>query len=206
MYCPNCGVALNHVPVGEPCPQCGDTRRDATVVLQETAVGVEVPQLTIGIGYAEHRPWQQKWQDVEHGLERIESAYDVTQGQGQYGNEHVRRVVEGFFKDCRELADWLWQDHQSTNLDKPTVIAFVMADPDLRIADGLAQTIKHHTRTGTDPITAHITDITIGAEERNAKIGWSRPSGAKGSEDALDLARKCVDAWRRFLAGRGLKP
>ena len=46
-----------------------------------------------------------------------------------------------FFKDCRELADWLWQDHQS--LDKPTVMDFVMADPDLRLADGLAQSIKH---------------------------------------------------------------
>jgi hypothetical protein len=86
-------------------------------------------------------------------------------------------------------------------------MAAVMADPALRLADGIAQTTKHHTRTfGTDPITARITDITIGPGGRYAKISWSQPSGAKGSEDALDLARRCVDAWRRFLAGRGLKP
>jgi hypothetical protein len=204
MTCHDCGAGLDDVPVGDPCPKCGSTRRDATVFAPPATAKVVVPTPTIGIGYNPHRPWQQKWQDVQHGLERIESAYDVT--QGQYGNEDVRRFVEGFFKDCRELADWLWQDHQSTGLNKPTVMAAVMADPHLRLADGLAQTIKHHTRTGTDPITARITDITIGPGGRYAKIGWSQPSGAKGSEDALDLARRCMDAWRRFLAGRGLKP
>jgi hypothetical protein len=204
MNCHDCGAGLDDVPVGDPCPKCGSSMRDATVFAHPATAEVVVPTPTIGIGYPPHRPWQQKWQDIEHGLERIESAYDVT--QGQYGNEDVRRFVEGFFKDCRELADWLWQDHQSTGLNKTAVMAAVMADPHLRLADGVAQTIKHHTRTGTDPITARITDITIGPGGCYAKIGWSRPSGAKGSEDALALARKCVDAWRRFLAGRGLQP
>jgi hypothetical protein len=204
MNCHDCGAGLDDVPVGDPCSKCGSTRRDATVVAHPATAQVVVPTPTIGIGYNPHRPWQEKWQDVEHGLERIESAYDVT--QGQYGNEDVRRFVEGFFKDCRELADWLWQDHQSTGLNKAIVMGFVMADPALRLADGIAQTTKHHTRTGTDPITARITDITTGPGGRYAKIGWSRPGGAKGSEDALHLARKCVDAWRRFLAGQGLKP
>jgi hypothetical protein len=204
MNCHNCGAGLDDVPVGDSCPKCGSGRRDATVFAHPATAQVVVPTPTIGIGYNPHRPWQQKGQDIEHGLERIGSAYDVT--QGQYGNEDVRRFVEGFFKDCRELADWLWQDHQSTGLDKATVMGFVMTDPALRLADGIAQTTKHHTRTfGTDPITAGITDITTGPGGRYAKIGWSQPSGAKGSEDALRLARKCVDAWRRFLAGRGLK-
>jgi hypothetical protein len=155
------------------------------------------------------QPWQQKWRDVEHGLEQVERAYDTTQAP-QHDNEYVRRVVEDFFKDCRELADWLWQDHQSTGLGKKTVMDFVMADADLRLADGIAQTAKHHSRRPSrlnpDPITARITDISTGPGGRDVKIGWSQPSGAKGSEDALDLARKCVDAWRRFLTGRGLKP
>lgn len=204
MNCHDCGEALDDVPVGDPCPGCGSTRRDATVHAHSITTQVVVPTPTIGVGYNPHRPWQQKWQDVEHGLQQIETAYDVT--QGQYGNEHVRRVVEGFFKDCRELADWLWQDLQSIGLDEPTIRTFMRSDPDLRLADAIAQTIKHHTRTGTDPITARITDITIGPGGRHAKIGWSQPSGAKGSEDALDLASKCVGAWRQFLASRGLIP
>jgi hypothetical protein len=161
---------------------------------------------TIIVGYDEHRPWHEKWRDVQDGLEQIENAYAATESDGYYGNERVRRVVEGFFKDCRELADWLWHDHQSTGLEKSTVLAAVMSDPDLRVADGFAQTIKHHTRRATkvnpDPITARIIDISVGAGGSRAFIDW-RGGGGHGREDALNLARRCVDAWKRFLAGSG---
>jgi hypothetical protein len=145
---------------------------------------------------------------IADGFEQIQNAYATKESQGYYGNDQVRRVVEGFFKDCRELADWLWQDHEDTGLDKPTVIAFMMTDPDLRIADGFAQTSKHHTRRGSrlnpDPITARIKDVSVGPSGSRVFIDWWRPSGAHGMEDALDLARKCVNAWQRFLADRGL--
>jgi hypothetical protein len=175
MNCHDCGAGLDDVPVGDPCPKCGSRRRDATVFAHPATAKVVVPTPTIGIGYNPHRPWQQKWQDVEYGLEQVESAYDAP--QGWYDNEHMRRVVEGFFKDCRELADWLWQDHLSTGLDKKTVMNDMMADPDLRLADAIAQTTKHHTRkpsrTNPDPITARITDIITGPGGRQVKIGWS---------------------------------
>jgi hypothetical protein len=126
--------------------------------------------------------------------------------QGLIAEHHLRRVVEEFFKDCRELADWLWQDHQNTNLDKSAVITAVMGDPNLRLADAIAQTTKHHTRSGSDPITARISRVVIENDYMRARVGWRRPSGSYGKEDALELARKCVDAWRRFLMQHGLEP
>lgn len=32
MTCPVCGANLDAVPVDDPCPKCGSTRRDATVI------------------------------------------------------------------------------------------------------------------------------------------------------------------------------
>jgi hypothetical protein len=77
---------------------------------------------------------------------------------------------------------------------------FVNTDPDLRLPDGIAQTIKHHTRTkkSGDPITAKISKISATAHGVRVQIDWSSQARS-GSEDALDLAQRCVAAWRRFF-------
>jgi hypothetical protein len=194
MSCPDCGEMLDDVPVGQPCPQCGGLRRDARALAQTATAKVEAFMPTIAIGYGDPRPWEQKWQDVLHSLQQIERAYTTRDFES---NEDIRRAVEGFFKTCRELADWLWQNG---GLEKSAVMKFVLDDPHLRLADAVAQTTKHHTRHGKDdPITARIVEIRSSPVGVTAKIGWSRASGATGSEDARDLARECVQAWRKFL-------
>jgi hypothetical protein len=195
MTCPDCGENLDDVPVGEPCPQCGGSGRDARVLALPALARVEAARPTIGIGYNQPRPWKQKWNDVLYALGRVESVYSVREGQG---NEDVRRAVEGFFNTCRELADWLWQDPNS-GLDRKTVLDFVRDDPDLRLADGVAQTTKHHTRTGAEPITARVALIFVGPDGGRAQIDWWKPTGEWGSVDAYELAHNCVQAWRRFL-------
>jgi hypothetical protein len=39
-----------------------------------------------------------------------------------------------------------------------------------------------------------------------AEIHWLSVTGKSSDEDALDLARRCVAAWRRFFAAQGLDP
>jgi hypothetical protein len=134
-----------------------------------------------------------KWQDLMNLLKQVETIYAAKEG---VGNEDMRRAVEDFTTTCRELGDWLWQN---TALTKNTVIQAIKRSPYLRLADSMAQTIKHHTRTGKDPITAGIAEIRVGPDGARARIDWSRPSGASGSIDALDLTRGCTRSWRRFL-------
>ena len=43
MSCPDCGADLNDVPVGDPCPKCGGTRRDATVSPGTIEARVSIP-------------------------------------------------------------------------------------------------------------------------------------------------------------------
>lgn len=194
MSCPDCGELLDDVPVGQPCPRCGGLRRDASPTAQTATARAEAFMPTIAIGYGDPRPWEQKWQDLLHALQEIERAYITREFES---NEDVRRAVEGFFKTCRELGDWLWQNG---GYDRAAVLKFMLDDPHLLLADAIAQTTKHHTRHGKDdPITARITEIRSSPVDVHATIGWSRASGATGSGDARDLARECVQSWRRFL-------
>ena len=127
------------------------------------------------MGYDLDRPWEQKWQDVTHLLQEIIATYGI-----RMGNDPVRRMVEGFFDSCRELADWLERDTGKAAL------AFVNTDPDLRLCDGFAQTTKHHTRTrkpdkkDPDSITARIRSISSGPVGVQVEIGWSSVSGKSG--------------------------
>ena len=174
---------------------CGGLRRDAVVHAQTALAVVAALNASVSIGYDPDRPWPQKWRDVKHGLDVLEAMY----AQNDLDNDVVRRQVEDFFKDCRELADWLKQQ-----AGKPQAMSYVHTDSDLKLCDGMAQTIKHHTRTPTswnpDPITAWIATVYGGKGE------WSSVSGANGTEDALRLARRCVAAWQRFFQREGLDP
>lgn len=198
MTCPDCGESLDASPVEQPCPRCGGLRRDVTVLAQTARAVAEAPAPSIAIGYPIPRPWRQKWQDILDALKPVERAYMTRDG---LSNEDVRRDMEDFFRACREMADWLWQN---TSLSKPTVMKRVRSSHYLRLADAIAQTTKHHTRTVTkqnpNPITAGITNILMTPDGgARVQIDWSRPSGSTGSRDGLELARGCIRSWRRFL-------
>jgi hypothetical protein len=47
MTCHDCGANLHAVPVGDPCPDCGSTRRDAAVSPPTVEAIVTVPPPTI---------------------------------------------------------------------------------------------------------------------------------------------------------------
>jgi hypothetical protein len=157
-----------------------------------TARGV-VHAPTVVIGFTAPRPWRQKLQDLVDALVPIEHSYATNKG---LSSEAVRRDIENFFRYCRELADWLWQN---TGVNEQTVMQFVRNSHYLRLADAMAQTTKHHTRAGKNPITAQIEEMSGNPDGFRARIDWSRPSGSSGSRDALELARGCVRSWKRFV-------
>jgi hypothetical protein len=132
-------------------------------------------------------------------LEPIEHAYTTLKG---LNNETVRRDIENFFNVCRELADWLWQN---AGVSEQSVRQLIENSHYLRLADAMAQTTKHHTRTGRrNPITANIAEMSGTPDGFRVRIDWSRPSGSSGSRDALELARGCVRSWRRFVRAQKL--
>jgi hypothetical protein len=199
MSCPDCDANLDETPVGQPCPSCRGHDRRATVYAEVALVATAALNVSGSVGYNPRRPWQQKWRDVINGLDVLQATYR----QSDLDNETVRRQTETFFKDCCELADWLREQ-----AGKPEAMEYVKTDRYLRLCDGMAQTAKHHTRAPNskrDPITARISRV-YGGQGVRAEIQWSTPSGANGTEDALDLAQRCKSSWERFFQRHRLTP
>jgi hypothetical protein len=145
MICADCGTNLDNVPVGDPCPSCRSTRRNAHVQGTSAVVGISAGTLGIKVEYAPDRPWYGQWHSVRG---------TSSDGGGQLqagGIQGQRSVAAGF----REFLYQLLSQHYS----------------------------QPEQRTGLE-------------------IGWSQGQKS-GTEDALDLARRCVAAWEGYLKVHG---
>ncbi|MBO0882504.1 MAG: hypothetical protein J2P17_19660, partial [Mycobacterium sp.] len=110
------------------------------------------------------------------------------------------RWAENFFTTCHELGDWI---EEQTGLPATD---YAKAPPTLELCDAMAQTAKHHTRQrGKDPVTAHVS-VVHGDLIKHADIVWTRKSGGSGTEDALDLANRCIAEWEKFFQQNSLDP
>ena len=74
----------------------------------------------------------------------------------------------------------------------------------LSIGNGVAIGAKHHTRTSPG-VRARIKDLGYLDGNVHATIDWLTVQGNSGTEDAFDLARRCVAAWESYLKQHGLQ-
>jgi hypothetical protein len=154
----------------------------------------------ISIGYNPDRPWYAQWHNVRQHLHTVEAD---SRPNAYQGNNPVKRDFENFFTHCFHLGDWLWED-KSTGLTEKQVRKFIEKDPALRICAGVANTTKHRTRSQSNAMTARIASVGFNDKETRVSIDWSKgPHG--GTVDALDLARRCVAAWKGYLKANGLQ-
>jgi hypothetical protein len=152
------------------------------------------------IGYGPDRPWYVQWRSVRQHLEIVESNCRP----GAYrGNEPVRLDFENFFTQCLHLGDWLWED-KTTGLTETQVRKFIEKDQALRVCAGMANTSKHRTRSQANALTARIASVTSDPNGTRASIAWSKGFDS-GTEDALDLAGRCMAAWDGYLKANGLR-
>jgi hypothetical protein len=144
------------------------------------------------------RNWLRKWRDVLHARKTI---FEVYQGDQLDVDDFTRRI-EGFFKTCHELGDWI---EESTNLPAKD---YAKAPPTLELCDAVAQTAKHHTRNPKlkDPITAVVVELFGDTAAIHADIAWTSNSRPSGRDDALMLADRCIAEWERFFQQNNLNP
>jgi hypothetical protein len=196
--CADCGVELHDLDA--PCPACGGTRQNATVEAQTVMTTTAVPAPRILIGYNPDRPWYAQWHNVRQHLEKVEA--DCQPGAYR-GNDPVKRDFENFFTQCFHLGDWLWED-KTTGLTHQQVRTFIDKEAALRICAGVANTSEHRTRSQPNAITARIASVGFDGEGTHVTIDWSEGLHG-GTENALDLARRCVAAWDGYLEASGLQ-
>lgn len=195
--CSDCGEALYNLT--RPCPTCGGLRQSATVQA-EVAVGVATAlRPGVSLSFNSDQPWYAKWHNVR---QRLAAAEEACRPSSYRGNDAAKRTIEDFFTHCFHMGDWLWED-SSTGLTKAQVCTFILNDPSLRVCEGLANTDKHRVRSKPGAITARIKSISPRESGTEVSIEWSQGTNTY-SEDALDLARRCLAAWEGYLLTNNL--
>jgi hypothetical protein len=115
--------------------------------------------------------------------------------------DNLTRRVECFFKTCHELGDWI---EEEIGLQAKT---YAKQPPTLYLCDAVAQTAKHHTRRQpASPITAIVVRLYGDQKGIHADLECKNNAGVSGRDDALALADRCVDEWRRFFLQHNLNP
>jgi hypothetical protein len=199
-YCPKCGQERD-VDTRGRCVKCGST-------ISTTQGGFINQTLTMDdqgrmvMLYGPDRPWQEQWHTVRHRFKVLQDHYQP----GNFrGHRQVQDDVEAFFLQCTHLDDWLAGDPTAPNVARGDATEFIKNNPALSICRGLANTSKHRTRDSSNSIDAAVQGVGhLNADDSaRATIEWKR-NGQVTHEDALDLAERCMAAWRQFLNDTGL--
>ena len=122
-----------------------------------------------------------------------------------FGAVDARDAFMRFFMDCFHVKDWLKNDPALSLGNRPE--KYVEDTPDLLLCADLCNGSKHLAMKPyqggggyrVDPLTR----MSTGAIEDGTHLAVVVP-GAGRTEDALDLAGRCLSAWRRFLASEQL--
>jgi hypothetical protein len=204
MFCPDCQRNLDDVPVGDPCPQCGGSKRSAVVQAQVAMVGVSAIAPTVSIGYSLTPGWAYQWRIIQRHLARLRDQY---QDIDTRGNVDVEETVHALFLSLFHLFDWLHQD-SALSLSRSVVNNWINQHRDtLGLCRDYANTWKHMVRDSASARVVQITLIESGPNGYKVTLGY-RPQGQPQQPmtevDALDLAERSEQEWRNFLGAHGI--
>lgn len=119
--------------------------------------------------------------------------------------------IYAFFQNCYHLKDWIKNDPALPSTMRVQVESYINQKRELSICADLCNSLKHLTlssrRSGENP--------TFGNKRYGLHQGVTDPpiisvryevATSGGTEDAYELAKKCVDAWTEFLRKWSLVP
>jgi len=202
MFCPDCQADLDSVAAGDPCPQCGGSRRSAVARVETIGVATAVGEVSLRITRGDRRPWTEKWQAILHSQKALDAAYS---GDARpLGNTEIDGRVLTFFTECDHLRDWLTGDLAAlTAVTREDIAAHFRASRPLLICNAICNSHKHHTRPpGTTTARIRETAITPNGARVTIEVDWATPRAT--TIDALDLANDCIESWRSFLKRFGI--
>jgi hypothetical protein len=155
-------------------------------------------RMDVAVPLTTQRNWNRKWRDVLAAHAVLGENYEAN---GIDVDDFTRRV-EGFFKTCRELPDWI---EEETGLP---AIEYARNPPALELCDAVAQTAKHYKRKPSkwDPITATVVELFGQDSGLRADITWESAKRRGERQDALKLADDCIAEWHSFFHLHKLNP
>jgi len=127
------------------------------------------------------------------------------------GSDNYVDDVYAFFQNCYHLKDWIKNDPALPATIRGEVEAYISQSRPLSLCADLCNALKHlrlsSNRSRESP--------SFGNKHYALQLGGEGPpiislryevATATGTEDAYDLAKKCVDAWTDYLRRWALVP
>jgi hypothetical protein len=216
MVCPDCGSALDDVPVGSAGPGCGGQRRDATAaavpanvlagaphppgqtIYAEVIASSQFVSSVIGVTVTRYGPpgWGERWRKIRDIAAEIEDAYGGR--KLGLGNTAVEGLIFYFCGECDHLRDSLKHDDDLPAIGSTLVEGFVKTSPAILRCQDINNTYKHHKRE-RGATTAWIRMVSMTESWAWARIMFEPCGGTPYELDARHVVRAAVGAWRRFL-------
>ena len=111
--------------------------------------------------------------------------------------------IYAFFLNCYHLKDWIRQDLSVAGVDRDRVEAFINSNRDLKLCADICNALKHVTlrapRSGENPAFGKKRfALSLGSGPTTISLRCEVETG-KGSLDAFEIARNCVEAWDEFI-------
>ena len=131
----------------------------------------------------------------------------IDQGrQHDMHSDNYRDDVYSFFLNCYHLKDWLINDSgfpaASTEVEN-----YINAHHELQLCADICNAHKHlqlnRPRSAENPrVGGQQMDVKLGEGEQAIKIKFTIDT-ASGPRDAFELATKCLELWKQFIANKG---
>jgi hypothetical protein len=138
------------------------------------------------------KDWRVKFLQLSWNLSCLESEYD---SDLRVSPESVRSTVTLTLTCCADLADWMTAGPELHLVTAGNLERLLQADP-LRVAADFCG-------RGAGSASVRLAPVAFAPRVR-FWVEHTRPGAKPVRYDALDLARRCHEAWRQFLAGQGV--
>jgi hypothetical protein len=185
--CDSCGRDLSGFSLGVPC-LCGSTRRrriDAVDAVFRRPAAAESP------GWDPFKDWTVKYLQFSWNVTQLRRLYEP--GSGAEALE-VRRIVEATLTSCWNLAEWLSSGPEPVTITPGEIARFIKTEP-VSVCTAFA------AADSTGAATARIVPVGF-ASQPQFWVEYRQPGQRSVRYDALDLAERCLVAWRMFLKER----
>jgi hypothetical protein len=140
------------------------------------------------------KDWRIKYLQLGWNVSCLSRQYDSA---ARLAPEAVRDTVSLTLRCCVELADWLTAGPEPHTVTAADLERLLRTDP-LRVA-------AHYCGRGAGASVGSVRLVPVAfAPATRFWVEHARPGAKPARYDALDLARRCREAWQLYLAGHGV--
>lgn len=183
--CAECGRDASLRAPTTPC-LCGGTAR----LRADPGDSYRIVSDRIFPWYDPFKDWTVKYLQFTWNLQQLRHAYVSDPGLEPAALCTTARVT---FISCAEVADWLVAGPEPVSVT-PGALTRLFAIEPLSIARAF---------TSSGDALARLVPVAF-SRPTHAWVDFRRPGTKPVRYDALDLAERCLDTWRRFLRGRSV--